>query len=997
MQRSNMPFIKKPLPPLKRWPWGRWWVLALLLGAPVGMAWGQMASITYNPASIGCGPGLVTATAQVNGNPPGGGLEPNTWLYAWYQVASNGSETPIGANPNSKVNHLGTIHQSTQVRVRITDALGLLSAPVVANTTITPGTPPGQPIAQVNSCGASVTLTGALSGESYRLVIEENEQGNWTAVATYNNGTGVFNGTSLGFDPLSSLVRYQAYKVKNGTCVGPAKLLTAPTFSLGNYSIGVPATIFCGDNVTLNLNLNGTPASHFSEYLWTVTGLGNFTTSSPTLTLSQVSAGTKTVSVRLRDATTGCLSQGFVSPSSFTPQLAPNPLTLSDVSLHRCGTELRVIHPQPGTTYHLMADTFDNDGNYQHSTTATSTSGVFTGLPGAQFNPVYRLRVEQVPTCISTNLFITPSTLPALNNPGVNCLHQLTTVQIPALPASITHFDWKRQKTGSATIVTEAGTLGTLSHQFLLDGDYEIWVEATDDQGSGCIMATPKLTIQATPAPAAPSFSTQLASVCHGGKALIRASGANMNESYHWYKASSTGAPTALSAPQNNAHNGSGAIQMGSTWLLTEALTAPATYYVAIVGANGCEGPKTTIQVDARSPLPQPTLVAAPLGMQKAGNQTLQVSGATGSQQYVWSIGSIHSQIIQTGTSATYTAHFECTQVLYVALKDPASGCVGDRLAIPVRVFSNYSHLTEDSLNVVAEQTVRVKVTQPTALDALSVTAGQTLWTKTYLDGMGRPIQSINQQASPNGRDVVQAIVYDELGRTPLAHLPYTSATHPQSFKPNVWNEVAQFYDTTGTTGTTDHATTAYPYRFTQLEASPLNRAVVQYAPGEHWVGAQKGVATWVRTNPDPNQSSTTYSDKIRVLKVHSNPASADIVAPEQEILYLNQLENGVTNYRARNKVVLMEGMTVTTNDPTITLEVNSGDQNAPVVAGFYLPGELVRTTLTDEDGKVTEEFQNKSGQVVLKRAKVNATTWAQTYYAYDDFGQLSFVLPPRR
>ena len=118
------------------------------------------------------------------------------------------------------------------------------------------------------------------------------------------------------------------------------------------------------------------------------------------------------------------------------------------------------------------------------------------------------------------------------------------------------------------------------------------------------------------------------------------------------------------------------------------------------------------------------------------------------------------------------------------------------------------------------------------------------------------------------------------------------------------------------------------------------------------------------------------------------------------DLVYLNGLRKQASNqpqttYAARTKIVLNEGFTISSDDPAINLEITDGDKNAPMVAGYYIKGELSKATVTDEDGKVTEEFKNKSGQVILKRAKVDATTWAETYYTYDDFGRLRYVLPP--
>ena len=60
---------------------------------------------------------------------------------------------------------------------------------------------------------------------------------------------------------------------------------------------------------------------------------------------------------------------------------------------------------------------------------------------------------------------------------------------------------------------------------------------------------------------------------------------------------------------------------------------------------------------------------------------------------------------------------------------------------------------------------------------------------------------------------------------------------------------------------------------------------------------------------------------------------------------------------------------------------------------GNYLLNTLNKTVVTDEDGKITTEYKNKQGQVVMKR--INSSSNVDTYYVYNDLGQLSYVLPP--
>ncbi|MDR1090990.1 MAG: RHS repeat-associated core domain-containing protein, partial [Prevotella sp.] len=61
---------------------------------------------------------------------------------------------------------------------------------------------------------------------------------------------------------------------------------------------------------------------------------------------------------------------------------------------------------------------------------------------------------------------------------------------------------------------------------------------------------------------------------------------------------------------------------------------------------------------------------------------------------------------------------------------------------------------------------------------------------------------------------------------------------------------------------------------------------------------------------------------------------------------------------------------------------------------GFSPDAQFYVTETKDEDGNPSYEFKNKLGQLILTR-QVEGTTSLDTYYVYDDFGNLCFVLPP--
>jgi RHS repeat-associated protein len=234
-------------------------------------------------------------------------------------------------------------------------------------------------------------------------------------------------------------------------------------------------------------------------------------------------------------------------------------------------------------------------------------------------------------------------------------------------------------------------------------------------------------------------------------------------------------------------------------------------------------------------------------------------------------------------------------------------------------------------------------------------TPEQVMQATQYVDGLGRPLQTVGRQASPTKKDIVAANVYDEFGRETHQFLPYAAATNTGTFKADPFGEQNTFYGTTYKTEQPAFNNEQRFYSKTIIEASPLNRPVKTFAPGNSWVGTE-GTAT-------------------------------------EKAIQMQYLVNDATD--------LVRIWTIG-NDPVISNTTNI-PVNTPVnLVTTYNAGELYKNVTIDERGNKVVEYKDKEGKTVLKKVQTDAvpsaahTGWLCTYYVYDDLNNLRFVIPPK-
>nr|WP_315143870.1 DUF6443 domain-containing protein [uncultured Flavobacterium sp.] len=210
----------------------------------------------------------------------------------------------------------------------------------------------------------------------------------------------------------------------------------------------------------------------------------------------------------------------------------------------------------------------------------------------------------------------------------------------------------------------------------------------------------------------------------------------------------------------------------------------------------------------------------------------------------------------------------------------------------------------------------------------------------TYFDGLGRPIQQIAHQQSGSGKDIVTPIEYDAFGRQPkdyLSYVPDTSAA--LNYKTTALTDVFNFPQYLGQN----------PFSEKAFEASPLNRILKQAAPGADWkLGNGHEIKLDYQTN--------TTADAVKLFSV-------------------------TTSWNATTGLY---------DIPTSLTATPYADSQLYKNITF---DENTIATPTESNGS-TVEFKNKEGQVVLKRT-YEANIKHDTYYVYDQYNNLTFVLPP--
>lgn len=281
------------------------------------------------------------------------------------------------------------------------------------------------------------------------------------------------------------------------------------------------------------------------------------------------------------------------------------------------------------------------------------------------------------------------------------------------------------------------------------------------------------------------------------------------------------------------------------------------------------------------------------------------------------------------------------------------------------------------SRNYVKETTRRTASVNTGGGFALATPANTHISTTTYYDGLGRPIQIVDQNSSPtDNQNIVTHIEYEKnIGQT-KEFLPFLSTgyitttsglpprvsintTYNSDYVENAQAQTLSFYETY-------NEWTPNPYAENRKEASPRQRILETGFPGEPWAA----------TMP------LFYKE-------------ADWSESDWEIGHAEEIRNTIRNSYVLNNANEVKRYVVTTT-------FSDGIYKNSITAnGNYPANTLTKTVVKNEnwkfnDGKnnTTEEFKDPSGNIVLKRT-YNAGISHDTYYVYNHLDLLVFVVPP--
>ena len=238
----------------------------------------------------------------------------------------------------------------------------------------------------------------------------------------------------------------------------------------------------------------------------------------------------------------------------------------------------------------------------------------------------------------------------------------------------------------------------------------------------------------------------------------------------------------------------------------------------------------------------------------------------------------------------------------------------------------------------------------------------------------------------------------------PISTLLVTSSLHSQTITENYIQTRTYLEEVTSSSTTAKQAQTVQyfdglgrPKQVVNVKASPLGRDVVKHIVYDGFgrelrdylpVPQSQTLNGAIITDPLTNatQPDIYGSEKIYSEKIFEN-------SPLDKILQQKQVGNSWDN----KPIQFDYGLNIDGEVKKYTASTDWANKTTSShisFSGNYGQNLLYKNTVTDEDGNISIEFKNGRGQTILVR-KNDGTQNVDTYYVYDNYQNLVFVIPP--
>ena len=332
--------------------------------------------------------------------------------------------------------------------------------------------------------------------------------------------------------------------------------------------------------------------------------------------------------------------------------------------------------------------------------------------------------------------------------------------------------------------------------------------------------------------------------------------------------------------------------------------------------------------------------------------------GLCANKTYTWQIwkeGDNFWQDLFAGSSSpSWPANFQLPITKYTEIRRKVECLWGEESGEDHLLYSNVlkydisytSQYTENKNYIRINELMKPGVNTWAQADQLVI--GDKLQSTAYFDGFYRTVQKVDKETSSNNgiwKDFVTHIEYDEAGRTPKQYLSYPAST------------------------------TTVPVGFFKTDAATDQPAVIR-----NYYAESSTANTWAE------------------IKYEESPLNR----PENVRASGTGWSNS-TDYKGIDAAYTFNTDASTTQEQIVKWDIGYSLTDVPQTSGYYPLGVLTKKISIDEKNKRVIQYTDKYGNLILKKVEVESNAdeylyekWLSTYYVYDDFGRLRFVIPPK-